>query len=123
MAETSEPATATDRIVAVTRVYGLTVIEEPARQRPAERDLAQAARNQLDAEAAVSSAQARLRREVDALAKTVLEPDSGASGSVASAGSAFASFIAVASQLAAAQREVELTGDAFVRAAGAAETT
>lgn len=115
---TEPEPTINDRIVAITRGYGLTVVEEPSRQRPAERDLAQAARNQLDAEGAVTSAQARLRREIDALAKTVLEPDSGTSGSIASAGSAFASFIGVASQMAAAQREVELTGDAYSRATG-----
>lgn len=117
MTTTSEP-THNDRIVAITRPFGLTVVEEAARQKPVERDLVQAASNLLDVEAAVTSAQARLRREVDALAKTVLEPDSGASGSAAPVGAAFASFIEVTSRVGAAQREVELTGDAYTRATG-----
>lgn len=117
MPTTPEP-TLHERITAITRPFGLTVIEETGHQHPAERDLAQAATNLLDVEAAVASSQARLRREADALAKTVLEPDSGASGSVASAGAAFAGFIEFTSRVAAAQREVELTGDAYARATG-----
>jgi hypothetical protein len=107
-----------DRIVAITRRFGLTVVEEAGHQKPVERDLVQAATNLLDVEVAVNTAQAWLRREVDALAKAVLEPDSGVNGSVASAGSAFASFVDVASRVGAALREVELTGDAYSRSTG-----
>lgn len=107
-----------NNVIAITRTYGLTVIEEPERRTPFERDLAQAAANQLLVEDSVASAQARARREIDNLAKAVLDPTGGARGSVESAGAAFAAFIEAVTRVEAAQREVELTGDAYARANG-----